>query len=431
MEESTSTDAQPIFWSICYWMIALLNFGASFLCLFVFYSIMSNQKLRSNAFNLYVGFMIFPDSFYALSYAFLYVSKALTIPIFPTYEVAVYVYFVNFVVNFYANGVVTHEINKLIKQSNNRQRTQPPDLSRVYKQMAAVYSYGSFLGVWAILPVSWSLYHITDHAKGEGDLGSPPGGLLSRTAAIAIAYGTVLIPAGYVVYVSFRVWRHQLLPRKGKTRTLSLFFMRVIIVFVLFYFPNTATTVIQARLETASGVFWIRVVRGLLAAGQVYTTLYLIAHKDDIRQGIIGKYNCTLGKLCCKIDTTSNRGKKRSGSVRISGISLQQPSSRNIASLASLPRYSSDDDAELTSESRKSNIVQDEWEAEDEYDNNEDTTGKIMPDEISAGDSGGSDKDNNVAEKKETTTDEEQGQSRFKSVNMAGQLSRGSTSSSS
>src|SRR6056300_316892 len=115
---------EPILWTICNWIVAALNFGASLLCLFVFYCIMSNQKMRTNAFNLYVGFMIFPDALYAMTNGCLYLSKALSIPLFPPYEVTVYVYFVNFVVNFYSNGVVTHEINKLIQQSNNRQRTQ-------------------------------------------------------------------------------------------------------------------------------------------------------------------------------------------------------------------------------------------------------------------------------------------------------------------
>ncbi|CAJ1953214.1 unnamed protein product [Cylindrotheca closterium] len=404
MESSTVDD--PLLWTICYWIVSALNYGASILCLFVFVSIMSNPKTRTNAFNLYVGFMIFPDSLYAMTMGFLYLSKALGLPLFPPYEVTVYVYFLNFLVNFYSNGVVVHEINKLIQQSNNRQRTQLPDISRVYKQMAAVYLYGVFLATWAILPVSWSLYHIIDQDKGEGDLGSPPGGPVSRLAAIAIAYGSVIIPTGYVIYVSIRVWRKKLLPRKGKTRTLSLFFMRVIIVFVVFYFPNTATTVLQSGMETASGIFWIRVVRGLLAAGQVYTTIYLISRKDDIRRATIEAYNKTFGTVCCKLSYSNGSGAER-GSVRVSGFSMGPSEIQRNSQVSTNPLPTSYDHPPASSERN----IQSEWEAEDEYDNLN-STGKSVHED--------SDKGNNASD----GGDDEEGpsDSRVSTINMAGQV---------
>jgi len=368
--------------------------------------------MRMNAFNLYVGFMIFPDSLYAMTMGFLYLSKALGIALIPPYRVTVFVYFVNFEVNFFSNGVVVYEINKLIQQSNNRQRTQPPDVSRVYKQMAAVYLYATTLAMWAILPVSWSIYHITDYDKGEGNLGSPPGGLVSPLAAMAVAYGTIMIPTGYVVYVSIRVWRNKLLPRKGRTRTLSLFFMRVIIVFAVFYFPNTGTVVIQGRMESESAIFWIRILRGLLAAGQVYTTLYLVSKKHDIRQATRDTYNKTFGTICCKLSNSSNRNNRNErGSVHITGLSMGL--SENLQQNSQI--YASTHPQTTTPPSASEKNYQSEWEAEDEYDTANDTVRNVQAE---------SDKDSSTSDK----GDEEEGgptSPSFSTINMAGQVNNG------
>jgi len=381
MEEGNSTN-NPVAWTVANWITAICNFGASFSCLFVIAAILSNKTTRKSPFNVYVLFLMLPDAIFTLIMGGYYASRALEASLIPPYEVLVFCYFFYFACNFYTNGVVTFEVHKLITQSNKRQRTPPPGLRRVYTQIAIVYLLATIIALWAALPVSWSLSHITDHEEGEGTMGSPPGGTFSYLAGVILIYGVgVIPPSSYVVFVTIRVWRKKLLPRKGRTRALSLFFLRVIVVFVLFYFPNLMLSLAQSRAKSPSTVFWFRIVRGLLNAGQAFTTLYLISAKDDIREVIVHAYSKTIGQVCCTISTSKSNSEVKSSRVQISGLNSE----------------------ERQNASSTTNTLQSEWEAEDEYDDDQ----RLY------------DKSNNVQEQIDPTVN---GKPQWKSINMVGDL---------
>mmetsp|Transcript_4570 Transcript_4570/g.10821 ORF Transcript_4570/g.10821 Transcript_4570/m.10821 type:complete len:416 (-) Transcript_4570:190-1437(-) len=390
MEEEYSTN-NPVAWTVANWITAICNFGASFSCLFVIAAILSNKTTRKSPFNVYVLFLMLPDALFTMINGGHYASRALETSLTPPYEVSSFGFFFYFACNFYTNGVVTFEVHKLITQSNKRQRTPPPGLRRVYTQIAIVYLLATTLALWAALPVSWSLSHITDHEEGEGTTGSPPGGVFSYLAGVILIYGVgVIPPSSYVVFVTIRVWRKKLLPRKGRTRALSLFFLRVIVVFVLFYFPNLMLTVVQYRADSSpSTVFWVRIVRGLLNAGQAFTTLYLISAKDDIREVIVHAYSKTIGQVCCTISTSKSNSEVKRSRVQISGLNTTE---------------------ERQNASSTTNTLQSEWEAEDEYDDDQ-----LL-----------NDKSNNVQDHQIDTTvidpKVNAGKPQWKSINMLGDL---------
>mmetsp|Transcript_4568 Transcript_4568/g.10818 ORF Transcript_4568/g.10818 Transcript_4568/m.10818 type:complete len:389 (-) Transcript_4568:198-1364(-) len=383
MEEENSTN-NPVAWTVANWITAICNFGASFSCLFVIAAILiSNKTTRKSPFNVYVLFLMLPDALFTMINGGHYASRALETSLTPPYEVSSFGFFFYFACNFYTNGVVTFEVHKLITQSNKRQRTPPPDLRRVYTQVATAYFLTTILALWAALPVSWSLSHISNREEGEGTMGSPPGGTFSYLAGVILAYALVVIPpSSYVVFVSIRVWRKKLLPRKGRTRALSLFFLRVIVVFVLFYFPNLMLTVVQYRADNSpSTVFWVRIARGLLNTGQAFTTLYLVSAKDDIREVIVHAYSKTIGQVCCNISASKSNNEVKSSRVQISGLNSEEQ--QNASSMT--------------------NTLQSEWEAEDEYDDDQ-----LL-----------NDKSNNVQEQIDPTVN---GKPKLKSINMAGDL---------
>mmetsp|Transcript_4583 Transcript_4583/g.10838 ORF Transcript_4583/g.10838 Transcript_4583/m.10838 type:complete len:394 (-) Transcript_4583:223-1404(-) len=388
MEEENSTN-NPVAWTVANWITAICNFGASFSCLFVIAAILiSNKTTRKSPFNVYVLFLMLPDALFTMINGGHYASRALETSLTPPYEVSSFGFFFYFACNFYTNGVVTFEVHKLITQSNKRQRTPPPDLRRVYTQVATAYFLTTILALWAALPVSWSLSHISNREEGEGTMGSPPGGTFSYLAGVILAYALVVIPpSSYVVFVSIRVWRKKLLPRKGRTRALSLFFLRVIVVFVLFYFPNLMLTVVQYRADNSpSTVFWVRIARGLLNTGQAFTTLYLVSAKDDIREVIVHAYSKTIGQVCCNISASKSNNEVKSSRVQISGLNSEEQ--QNASSMT--------------------NTLQSEWEAEDEYDDDQ----RLY------------DKSNNVQNQIDTTVIDPtvNGKPKWKSINMAGDL---------
>mmetsp|Transcript_4560 Transcript_4560/g.10806 ORF Transcript_4560/g.10806 Transcript_4560/m.10806 type:complete len:380 (-) Transcript_4560:258-1397(-) len=351
-------------------------------------AILSNKTTRKSPFNVYVLFLMLPDALFALINGGHYASRALETSLTPPYEVSSFGFFFYFACNFYTNGVVTFEVHKLITQSNKRQRTPPPDLRRVYTQVATAYFLTTILALWAALPVSWSLSHISNREEGEGTMGSPPGGTFSYLAGVILAYTLIVIPpSSYVAFVSIRVWRKKLLPRKGRTRALSLFFLRVIVVFVLFYFPGTMLSVVQYRADNSpSTVFWVRIARGLLNTGQAFTTLYLVSAKDDIREVIVHAYSKTIGQVCCNISASKSNNEVKSSRVQISGLNSEEQ--QNASSMT--------------------NTLQSEWEAEDEYDDDQ----RLY------------DKSNNVQNQIDTTVIDPtvNGKPKWKSINMAGDL---------
>jgi len=158
------------------------------------------------------------------------------------------------------------------------------------------------------------------------------------------------------------MWRKKLLPKSGKTRALSLFFMRIIIVYFLLYIPNTTLTAFLQDLPGGPKVqFWVSAVMGILTAAQAFVNVYLIYYKDDIRVAVNEAWDVTFGRCCCACGGEAERRQAKNSSpvssqVQISGLSYP------LGKESSEPQSNTLDQTESMSV-RRSNV----WQEPDLY----------------------------------------------------------------
>ena len=303
---SSFDDEYPVAWRVIGYLVTCSNLLAMVLCLFVFQALLRNSSIRQNAYNIYIIFLIFPDA----------LQNIIAVPwnffgrTYPQgyYEIGCFVWFFFFASNFYLNTIVAYEINKLATASHRRQKTAPPKLERAWKQVVSVYIFSMLIAMWDVLPYKWSPIDIDDGIHGSLRFGSPNDGVFSPMVGLIIQWGLLGTPITYVMYIGIRIAWYRLLPTRGRTRVLSLFFMRIIIVFLLFYLPNTIVTssLFFALADNPAASFWIgKVTAPLMNALQAVVTLHMVLLKDDVREAVASDWNSTFGYCCCKMAGTN------------------------------------------------------------------------------------------------------------------------------
>jgi len=361
-------------------LVALCNFLASFTSFFFFVVMLLNRKIRSNPYDFYIIWLIFPDALntilIGLKYTFFSVNQEILMPT-GFYEVRIFVYFFYFVTNFYLNAIVAYEVNTLADGSYHRRKVQPPTMAKVYKQVGGIYLFAILVGLWAILPVSWSIFHFEDATRAKTILGSGPSGVISQGTAMIIFGGFVLIPHSYVFYVRIRIAVKKLLPKEGRTRVLSLFLMRILVVFVVFYIPSTALSTAfignNSKGDT-SLYYWMQIVIGILTACQAAVTVYMVSLKDDIRQAVHETFPKIFKPFCCRPIGSSNGRESR---ISVSGLSPQIRNKWNMSdeysfkidldSSSVAPEHNVSAPPSQDNMAASQNIMQSEWEQEDVY----------------------------------------------------------------
>ena len=150
------------------------------------------------------------------------------------------------------NAVVSHEVYIVVVNSYHRRRTKPPSLRKILLQVMAV-CIGSILVVtWFMIDTSWSPFTITDTIHCHTNVGGPTDG--SEDPVFNVWTGNIICclvvtpPILYVIYVSWKVHKGRLLPLKGRTRALAIYFFRIIWLFVLFYIPNVILGILYMNI---------------------------------------------------------------------------------------------------------------------------------------------------------------------------------------
>ncbi|KAL7571456.1 hypothetical protein ACA910_019211 [Epithemia clementina (nom. ined.)] len=316
--------------------------------------------------------------------------------------------------NLYANAVVAREMYRLAYYSYRRQRVQPPKLRTVILQMVAVYAWSLALTLWNIANVSWSPTHYdptndfciratgspTSSSSSSANNDSSP--TISPTLGSLINLTINLIPICYVFYAGFRIWRGHLLPIKGRTRALAMYFFRVVLVFGIFFVPML---LLWAALQSVGGdddddggdnaeesssgptlvEFILYCLIRIIAPLQLLVTLRLAMVKDDVADAVrdgfmVLSFYC--GSGCCSSnnlpeelpppldgDTTTNNNNTNN---LMTTTAIPPPSKRRRSSFfprrTTLPPGGGDNHA--GSNHHVDEVT--EWDADDVYDNDDD-----------------------------------------------------------
>ena len=161
------------------------------------------------------------------------------------------------------NAFILFQLHRLLSISFTGRRYTAPTRRRVFFHAAGVYLYTAFIASWGMnWNVSW-WPHKTDMVYGVACMP------LEFSSASTIFYFVVFVPllAGipilYVIWVCYDIWKRDLMPPAGRRRLLSVYLLRIVIVFVVMFTPSV---VLVFAAKGAGGGPWVDWVCMLLHA---------------------------------------------------------------------------------------------------------------------------------------------------------------------
>eukprot|EP00797_Seminavis_robusta_P021717 Sro33_g021750.1 n/a (374) ;mRNA; r:157288-158409 len=173
------------------------------------------------------------------------------------------------------NGVIVYQIHYVLQKSNQFVKVPPPTVQHVCKQVAATYFVAALFFGWAMFLYLRGLVVFS----------------LSTVVNVWIGTRVVMVapPFFYVSYVGIDVWYRNLLPASGRTRVLSLYFLRVIIVFMLTWIPYFIIYEIAWNVTHSR---WMVHCSYYLGSLQGLVSVAVAMSKPDVKRAVLRFLNC-------------------------------------------------------------------------------------------------------------------------------------------
>jgi hypothetical protein len=289
------TASYPISWAVVNFTVGVVELVTSLIGILFIVIVYSSKKTRNTSFNLYLIFLLIPDVLINAAYGIVQVSLAFNDGIYKSgyCTMGLLSYFFYFFCNFPLNAVVAYEIHTLLIRSSKRMRTQPPSLRKVYTQILVVYLFACLMTVWftlGLFGVPWSPMYIVNEDTYATTLGST---ILTTPVCYVIFWSVILVPTIYVVYVRSSIWYRNLLPdASDRMKSITYYFMRIVLLFFGFYIPNLILGSLN-YIDSRYVWFWTFVGIHILVPIQCLVTLRLAMTKEDIRDVITGTWGRT------------------------------------------------------------------------------------------------------------------------------------------
>lgn len=130
--------------------------------------------------------------------------------------------------NLWMAAVVFGHLHKLLLDTKNVKRYEPPEMHRVIKESVTVHVFSMIMASLVLIPVSW----IPKATPVSGCEAYPEDGSTGQLLFYWLFFMplTSLIPTLYVTALCFNIWWRDLLPVNGKSRSLLFFFARLLLV---------------------------------------------------------------------------------------------------------------------------------------------------------------------------------------------------------
>lgn len=149
------------------------------------------------------------------------------------------------------NLVISLEVYKMLKTSRAGIRYFPPTIKRVWTQILAVYAYGLILSTVTFMipdnsdfPFQVGVYSGYFCMPVQYNLAST---LIFFLIFLPLAAGIPMATAGYVFYDVY--FGNHLMPKNGKGKLLAIYFMRIIIVFFVWWFPGILISLVWTGIN--------------------------------------------------------------------------------------------------------------------------------------------------------------------------------------
>ena len=319
-------------------------------CLIFILGMISSRKARSQAFNLYLIFLSIPDALLDLGNV-LWASNTLSGAHFPCHWRNAFLFFYA-MANVMLNSVILRQVYILLRDSNKRRRFVPPRTQLVYKQAMVVFFCAILFGIWGATSACGMVFPY-DRANTQKIIN-----VLTWTLMAAI-------PLAHFIFTCVRVWRRRLLPKSdGRTRTMALYLLRVLVSFVLFFLPcmiivNLEWVGHNPRLHMNYLVRYLSSLQGIVSVAIALT-------KPDVRRAVKNFLVCR----CMVEEADGSDDSKEMRTLMFRRLSSIFNSFSTKAS-TTMQGVAFDDDEE-DNENPKARC---EWVAEDEFEKSSKTVG--------------------------------------------------------
>ena len=209
--------------------------------------------------------------------------------------------------NMWLNGVVGYQIHRLLKNSHLAIRVSPPTFQRIRIETLVCYGLAICLSFgYYVLSINHININNTNGQEGfdneNDDDGNDTNDNEEQKQPQPVAWALVIAPAVpliYILYIIIRIWKDGLLPISDqRTRTMTIYFGRIVFVFFVFYLPGTIFFVLGLSLIDR----WASSVGNLLFALQGSFSLGVALMKPDVYDSVRQLFrrccNCCCYKNC-------------------------------------------------------------------------------------------------------------------------------------
>ena len=299
MSDEFETECSQNSWRVgVSYSIAALCLGV-FLATLVFLGIV----IRTSKFtyNMYIVFLLLPDAFLNLVLGIRSIydgiresggdSSSISEESFPLplllcrfQQIGIGFY----ISNIFLDAVVTKEVYDLVWNSYRRKRTKPPTVRKVVCQSLVVYALVSIFVAWCVAPTSWAGMTIENDPYCSVSYGSEK---VPAWVTLVLFNVILMPPIVYVVWTCAIIDQRNLLPLKGRTRALAMYFLRIIGTFIFFYTPMTIIYIVYVYYpiddHTSNTYFWLQSIFTILNPIQNIVSIAVFSMKDDIKQSVL------------------------------------------------------------------------------------------------------------------------------------------------
>jgi energy-converting hydrogenase Eha subunit A len=239
-----------------WWTWAPLAILVGLFSLILGLSIVTSRKARRHSFNLYLVFMAIPDFVFSLCCGITCLLNALNEEYWSGWMCNFQNWYCVFGIgsNAWINACVTRELHLMLRSGGRFRRYRSPTRKYVILQSLAIYLCMGCLGFWGVFDEpNWPFYSGT--RSGFACLPVVSDGKSRIYFWVIFMPLFAVIPSVYIIFVTFDVWRRNLLPPSGRRRLLVIYFGRLIVVFYVMWLPTLFTLFILYKYMSPMGNF--------------------------------------------------------------------------------------------------------------------------------------------------------------------------------
>lgn len=313
-------------------ILAGINLIVAVACFILLVAILRSRNVRKQPFNLYLLFIVIPDFVAAAS---CFITCVLSAPAGAYFSEAMcgwqswYLVF-GFTANCWMNGVIVHQIYRMLQCSHRRMHYTPPTQAYVIRQAACVYLYAAalaFLGTWNW---DWSL-HQTSLLSGFACFPQEYDFASSFVYWLFFMPAFMILPTIYAIWVTYDVViRRKMMPPVGRRRSLVLYFARLIFIYLFMWFPFVLVGTLAMMFNWNS---WVHLSAAAWSHLQGIVSVGLSVTKEDVYEAVEALLQCREERSV--VVGASTRSLSQGGSLsrslrRMFGSSSRLPSNKGV-----------------------------------------------------------------------------------------------------